>query len=48
MEKCSLVLNLAEEFGQQNLVYFAWQIAKGMAFLISRNVIHSCRNFGRP
>ena len=35
----SLTSDLSREFGQKNLIYFAWQIAKGMAFLMSRKVI---------
>ena len=37
-EKESLVQDLSEGFGQKNLMYFAWQVAKGMAFLTSRKV----------
>lgn len=35
----SLVSDLSKEFGQKNLIYLAWQIARGMEFLISRKVI---------
>ena len=35
----SLSSDLSKEFGQKNLIYLAWQIAKGMEFLISRKVI---------
>ena len=37
-EKESLVQDLSEGFGKKNLMYFAWQVAKGMAFLASRKV----------
>ena len=38
--------DLSKEFGQKNLIYLAWQIAKGMEFLISRKVIKiiCCKN----
>ncbi|XP_028411444.1 fibroblast growth factor receptor 3-like [Dendronephthya gigantea] len=35
-----LVDDLSQGFGPKNLMYFALQIAKGMAFLISRKIIH--------
>ena len=35
----SLISDLSEGFGKKNLICLAWQIAKGMAFLISRKVI---------
>ena len=35
----SLSSDLSKEFGPKNLIYLAWQIAKGMEFLISRKVI---------
>ena len=31
--------DLSQVFGPKNLIYFAWQITKGMTFLISRKVI---------
>ena len=34
-----LVKDLSQGFGPKNLMYFALQIAKGMAFLNSRKVI---------
>ena len=34
----TLVSDLSEEFGKRNLICFAWQIAKGMEFLMSRKV----------
>ena len=34
----SLMADLSHVFGPKNLIYFAWQITKGMAFLISRKV----------
>ena len=34
----SLMADLSQVIGPKNLIYFAWQITKGMAFLISRKV----------
>lgn len=34
----SLIADLSRVIGPKNLIYFAWQIAKGMTFLISRKV----------
>jgi hypothetical protein len=30
--------DISEAFGPKDLIYMAWQIAKGMTFLISRKV----------
>ena len=38
VEEESLRTDFSEVFGPKNLIYFAWQIAKGMTFLISRKV----------
>ena len=38
LEKKSLVIDLSNGIGPNDLIYFAWQIAKGMTFLISRKV----------
>ncbi|CAB3981076.1 vascular endothelial growth factor receptor 2-like [Paramuricea clavata] len=32
--------DLSQVFGPKNLIYFAWQITKGMTFLTSRKIIH--------
>ena len=34
----NLVSDLSEKFGKRNLICLAWQIAKGMEFLMSRKV----------
>ena len=34
----SLMADISEAFGPKDLIYMAWQIAKGMTFLISRKV----------
>jgi serine/threonine protein kinase len=39
VEKESFDPDLSQVFGPKNLIYFAWQIAKGMAFLTSRKVV---------
>ncbi|XP_028408434.1 fibroblast growth factor receptor 3-like [Dendronephthya gigantea] len=36
----SLTVNMSVRFGPRNLIYIAFQIAKGMEFLVSRKVIH--------
>ena len=36
-EDC-FITDLSQMFGPKNVIYFAWQIAKGMTFLISRKV----------
>ena len=45
VENVALVSDISNEFGQKNLICIAWQIARGMAFLISRQVICSLRIF---
>ena len=40
VEEQSLMTDLSQAFGPNNLIYIAWQIAKGMTFLISRKIIH--------
>ena len=37
-EKC-LIPDPSHGFGPNSLIYFAWQITKGMTFLISRKVL---------
>ena len=38
VDEQSLMADISEAFGPKDLVYMAWQIAKGMTFLISRKV----------
>jgi serine/threonine protein kinase len=38
LEEESLMLDLSQVIGPKSLTYLAWQIAKGMTFLISRKV----------
>ena len=38
VEEESFNPDLSEVFGPKHLIYFAWQITKGMTFLISRKV----------
>jgi serine/threonine protein kinase len=38
-EEESFDRDISQVFGPKNLIYFAWQITKGMTFLISRKVI---------
>ena len=38
MEEQSLMADLSQAFGPRDLINMAWQIAKGMTFLISRKV----------
>ena len=38
IEEETLMTDLSQVFGPKNLIYLAWQIAKGMTFLISRKV----------
>ncbi|CAB4004164.1 vascular endothelial growth factor receptor 2-like [Paramuricea clavata] len=39
-EKESFNQDLSQVFGPRNLIYFAWQITKGMEFLTSRKIIY--------
>ena len=41
------IADLPQKIGPTNLIYFAWQIAKGMTFLISRKVISTHHNIQR-
>ncbi|XP_028408446.1 platelet-derived growth factor receptor alpha-like [Dendronephthya gigantea] len=40
MEEDSLTADLSQVIGPKNLIYIAWEISKGMSFLISRKIIH--------
>ncbi|CAB4007377.1 partial [Paramuricea clavata] len=40
VEEESFDSDLSQVFGPKNLIYFAWQITKGMTFLTSRKIIH--------
>ena len=38
VDEDGFVTDFSQMFGPKNVIYFAWQIAKGMTFLISRKV----------
>ena len=38
VEEQSLMTDLSQEFGPNDLIYMAWEITKGMTFLTSRKV----------
>jgi hypothetical protein len=38
VEEESLMTDISQVIGQKHLINFAWHIAKGMTFLISRKV----------
>ncbi|XP_028407243.1 fibroblast growth factor receptor 2-like [Dendronephthya gigantea] len=40
MEENSLETDPSQAIGPRNLIHFAWEISKGMDFLISRKIIH--------